>query len=110
MAIPGGSMWSLSGYMTIGIWRMRNGAWELFTTRDVAVYESYTTGGTKTANWYLNETFQLGNDVTDVGVTIESSDGTSAITGMSATYQSQASGGERSATANGGAATAIVRP
>jgi hypothetical protein len=104
--------WVVSGYITAGIWR-KNPNWNLFTTRDVYVYENTygSGGGLQTVNWGLYDTFALGPGVTDFGVTIEGHDGYGcSLNYLAVSYTSQASSSERSATPGGETCNATVRP
>jgi len=107
---PGGQYWTVTGSLGVSIWRMRNGAWERFALEGVTVYQKVSSGGQKTITWNSGKSYALGTDVTAVGYSLESADGPATLGAMSISYVTQSSGNERSATANGGSATAVVRP
>lgn len=113
MAYPGYyDDYVVSGYVSVGIWRKVGGAWQLFTTEDVYVYASvgYNNPGRQTVGWSLQNTYALGQGVTDFGVTIEATDDQAAINYLAVSWSASTETGERSATPGGEQTTAVVRP
>lgn len=101
----------VSGGLVVGIWRFRAGAWEKFAEEYVQVYASTgNSSGRHQVGWSLQGSYQLGTDVTDIGVTIVSADDTADVNYLAVSYTQQQAGSERSATQNGGSTTAVVRP
>ena len=97
--------YAVSGYVQVGIWR-NAGGWSRFTTEDVYIYQDVgNSPGRQTVYWSLQNTYALGQGVTDFGVTIESTDDTAAVTYLGVSWS-----GERSATPGGEQTTAVVRP
>lgn len=110
MAILGYYEYSISGYVQVGIWR-NAGGWSLFTTEDVYIYQNMgNSPGRQTVNWSLQNTYTLGQGVTDFGVTIESTDDTAALTYLAVSWSASQASGERSASPGGEQTTVVVRP
>lgn len=110
MALPGYRDYVVSGSITLGIWR-NVGGWQLFGYEGVNVYVGVGgSGGRQTVNWSMQNTYALGQGVTDFGVTIEASDDTAAINYLGVSWSASQASGERSATPGGEQTTVVVRP
>lgn len=110
MALPGYREYIVSGSITLGIWR-NVGGWQLFGYDGVNIYQNVgNSPGRQTVNWSLQNTYALGQGVTDFGVTIEAADDTAAITYLGVSWSASQASGERSATPGGEQTTVVVRP
>ncbi len=102
----------VNGSVTAGIWAKKSGVWSKVANKGVFIYQTVSSGGTKTVNWSFFDSFDLGSGVEEFGVTIESHTGTAAaltdFDGVSWTATSAS--GERSATPSGQSSTAVVNP
>lgn len=103
--------YAVSGYVQVGIWIMRGGSWSRFSTEDVYVYQDVgNSGGRQTVNWSFQNSYAFGAGVTDIGVTIETTDDQAALNYLAATWSASSSSGERTATPGGEQAAVVVRP
>jgi hypothetical protein len=116
MALPNGH-YEFSADITLGIWVVRNGAWQKVTQVTAYAYSSGQSGNV-TINWYFNGSVNLGTGITAFGVTVDSYTGqgqtgwsavVSAITGIQWTAQGS-SGGASSALPGGLKTSVTVRP
>lgn len=108
--LPGWGTYMVSGQVEVGIWRRVSGSWALVATESVYVQEEVASGGQHTVGWVLQNNYALGSGVEAIGATIQSSDSSAAVTGLSARWSVTATSGERSATPSGQLSTITVRP
>jgi len=111
MALPNGH-YEFSASVTLGIWVRRSGAWQKVTQVYAYAYSSGQSG-TVTAYWYFNQSLNLGTGIEAFGVTLDATDGTSAVVNSISSIQWTAqgsSGGASSALPGGLKTTVTVRP
>ena len=60
--------------VTLGIWVLRNGAWQKVTQVPGYAYEYGGTGTQRTVRWYYSGTLSLGSGITAFGVTLDAYD------------------------------------
>ena len=99
--------------VTLGVWVRRSGAWQKAAQVVAYSYNPNTTQGQKTMGWTFNQSIQLGTGIEAFGISLDSTDGTSAtlddINSISWTAGGAPSG-ERTALPNGATTTITVRP
>lgn len=106
-------MYEYNGYVYVGIWVKKGGAWQYVGQHSVFVSQSFSSGGQRTLFWSMNQTFTFGGGtIQAIGVTIDGYDGNAAtISGLnSINWTVQGASGERSATPSGQRSTVTVRP
>lgn len=104
--------YAVRGSVTLGIWAKKAGVWTRMSTAVINLYQEYSTGGSRTLTWNYNGSFDLGTGVDAVGITVESTTGSSAVVSdfTSLTWTSQTSSSTRSATPNGESSVVTIRP
>lgn len=109
----GGAWYSGFGYVNVGIWVKKAGAWSKATTVQVAA-EGDGFGPPSAVAWSVTGTFQLGTGVQAFGVTVESVEydtNTASVTDLqSVSWTATSVSGTRTATPSGQISKVTVRP